>query len=127
MPLFCAFSVVPCFSQLQLSHGSNSPEKSNAPDSLPDLSALRILVAYQKALLLQAPFQQAQDAFNKGVANYNAVQEEERKANKLPEGTTFQVDVNTQTVKIVLPAPKPPEQKPGEASAPAEKPAEVKK
>jgi len=113
--LFALLSVLLCF--------AGDKHKDEIPPDIPEVAKLRLVTAYQKALLAQVPFQQAQEAFNKAVAAYNEVSAATAKENNLPEGTTFQIDVNTQAVKIVPPPPKP-----AEPAKPTEtKPAEPKK
>lgn len=51
---------------------------------LSELSELRLVVSYQKAIMLKAPFDAAADAYSK-------LAESERKAAGLPEGTRFEV------------------------------------
>jgi hypothetical protein len=51
---------------------------------LSELSELRLVVSYQKAIMLKAPFDAAAEAYSK-------LAESERKAAGLPEGTRFEV------------------------------------
>lgn len=102
--LFTLLSGVLCFA------GSPAPKISEPGSAeLSELSKLRLLSAYQKALLTQVPFQQAKEALDKAVAAFNEAAAVAVKENKLPDGTTFQVDINAQDVKIVPPPPKPAE------------------
>lgn len=57
---------------------------SSSNPKLSEISELRLVVSYQKALMLKAPFDAAADAYSK-------LAESERKAAGLPEGTRFEV------------------------------------
>ena len=80
---------------------------SPAPKPLPESSKLRLVVAFQSALLAQDQTQIAQRNLNEAVARFNAAQEAEAKSNDLPAGTTFRVNPDTKDVTVV-PPPAPP-------------------
>jgi len=78
-----------------------------AQKPLPEVSNLRLVNSYQSAIILQAQFMQAQAALNQALVEYHAVEAAEAKANGLPEGTTFTVDLVTKKATAVLPKKEP--------------------
>lgn len=74
-----------------------------AEKPLPEVSNLRLVNTYQSAIIAQAQFMQAQTVLNQALLEYHATEAAEAKANGLPEGTTFSVDLVTKKATAVLP------------------------
>jgi hypothetical protein len=90
-------------------------QASPSPFTGSEISKLRLLSSYKTALLAQQNFNAAQQAAQHALAEWNAATEQAVKEEKLAKGTTFQVDVNTDSVTVVPPRP---EQAKKEAPAP---------
>lgn len=85
---------------------------------LPREPELELIAAFSRALLWQNAAQEAKKTLDDTNAKvkeyadeYNALVEKVRKAQKLPKGTTFQVDVSAGKVTVVPPAPEKPAEK----------------
>lgn len=74
-------------------------------------SRLLILNAYKSAVIAQDQMQQANVRFQQRLADLNRVQAERAKADGFPEGTTWQVNADTDELTLVA-APKKEEPKP---------------
>jgi len=86
-----------------------TPQAPQAPPTVSPATNDKLLASYAIALLAQQTSAQAQATLNSAVAAYQADVEQAKKTEKLPEGATFQVDVNTRKVTVVMPtAPTPP-------------------
>lgn len=72
---------------------------------LPEVSKLRLLVAYEKAMVKQKEAQEAQVALQNAIAAFNQTAEKEVAENKLAKGTTFRVNIDTGEVQVVPPPP----------------------
>src|SRR5882762_2214415 len=70
-----------------------------------EVSKLRLVAAYQKAVIESVKLQSAQKSASDAVNAFNAMCESETKTAGLPKGTNCQVNLDTQEVSAVLPAP----------------------
>lgn len=70
-------------------------------------SSSKLMIAYQKALLLQAQAAQAMAEVQAAIADYNKLVEGVNKAEGYPKGTTFVIDVKAGTVDPIAPPPDP--------------------
>ena len=86
-------------------------QEAPKPVVLPEDSKNHLLAAYEKFLL-------AQQSVNFAANEYREAAAEEIKKNHLPEGTTFNNDVNSNSVTVILP--------PAKESPKLDKPAEKK-
>ena len=101
--------------------------RAQATPEVPEVLRLRIVVSYQKALLAQMQEQQFHAVEKQTHDEFNAAMAAAAKELKLPEGTTFNVDVASGQVVPVLPGgARPSAAAPAPAPVPAQKP-EVKK
>jgi hypothetical protein len=89
-----------------------------ADKQLPESEQLKLRDSYKSAIILQqqvqslqGALQQAQGQLNKAVADYRALEAQEAKENGFEEGTTFTVDVSSNTVTAVKPEKKATEKK----------------
>lgn len=82
-----------------------------ADPKLPEVSELRILNSYEKALLARQQFDAAQKMMNDFTNNYLQTCATELKAGGFPEGTSCSPNVETGKVTTVAP-PKPPDKTP---------------
>jgi len=85
---------------------SVSKQTQSALPALPEAARLKVLVAYQHALLAQAQAAAAQTAFNTAREAAFATCAREARDAGAPEGTTCNVDVDAQTVTFVAPPAK---------------------
>ena len=74
-----------------------------APFTGSELTKLRLLSTYKTALLAQQNFNAVQQTTQKAINEWNAAIEQAVKDEKLPKGTTFQVDVSKDEVLMVTP------------------------
>lgn len=77
------------------------------PAQLPEVVKLRLLAAYQKAVIAHVQTQGMQTAEQTAVAEFNNLAETERKAASLPEGTRFDVKIDAGQVLVISPPPSP--------------------
>jgi hypothetical protein len=110
-------SIIGLLLVITLSFGQTPPPPTSTPFTGSEITKLKLLSAYKSALLAQ---QNAQAALQKVIGDWNAAQEAAAQAEKLPKGTTFQIDPNSDTVKVV-PPPAPASAKKEEKAPPAEK------
>lgn len=82
-----------------------------AKPQLPEVSKLRLVASYQHAVIAQVNAQAAQKTMNDAIAAYNALVQKEITDNKFPAGTSFQINVDSQEVLIILPSDKATEKK----------------
>ena len=68
-----------------------------------EISKLKLVNAYQKAIIAQVNFQNAQKQAQDAVASFNALCEAETKTAGLAQGTQCQVNMDTQEVTAVAP------------------------
>ena len=80
-----------------------------------ELGRMKLLAAYQRALLAQQNAAQAQTALQSAAQVYVEMQKEVAAQEGQPEGTQYEPDVNASTVKAQPPAPKTAEVKKPEA------------
>jgi hypothetical protein len=66
-----------------------------------------VVIASQALQIAKTGVDNAQSALNRTIADYYATQAAEAKANKLPEGTTFTVDLTKGEVTVVPPKETP--------------------
>jgi hypothetical protein len=121
----CLFSGV-LFMAATLLSQAPSPAPSPAP-TLSEITSLRLSDAYKEAILAQQTKNAADVAYNRAMADWNEVNAQARKDEKLPDGTVFTVDLTQargKQVTAVLPAP--PSAPPQPAPAPKEKEKEKK-
>jgi hypothetical protein len=91
---------------------------SDPPKSLPEVGELRVLSAYQKALIAQQDFKLAQQTMNEQVNLYNQICASELQKNGFPEGTRCAPDVNAGKVATIAPPEPPKESKQPEPKPP---------
>ena len=85
---------------------------------LPETSNLKLVSAYQSAVISYQALQAAQQAvatnqaaYDRDVASFHTLEASEAKANGYPEGTTFTVDTNKRLATANVPAKKEAEKK----------------
>lgn len=76
-----------------------------------ETSRLKLVNAFQHAVIKQVNFNKAQAELTEAVGAYNRLQETEASANGYPKGTTFTVNVDTQELTVNVPAEKKEEKK----------------
>lgn len=74
-----------------------------------EVEKLRIINAYQSAVIAQVDSARANEAVQKAIGTYNAVLDETRKAHAWPEGTQIQMTPDRADVTVTIPPPKPAE------------------
>jgi hypothetical protein len=95
-------------------------QKAQGTPKLSEVSELRILTAFQKALIAQQDFKLAQQTMNEQVNYYNQICANELKTGGFSEGTRCAPDVNTGKVTTV-PPPVPPKESKKEEPKPPDK------
>lgn len=80
---------------------------ADAP-KLPEVSKLRLLAAYQKAVIAQKASQDAQAQLQAAINAFNVLAEKEIAENKLQKGSSFQVNVDSGEVTVIPPPPEKP-------------------
>jgi hypothetical protein len=91
---------------LLMSHAADDAAKVS------ELEKLKIINAYQAAVIAQVDAARANEAVQKAIGSYNAVLDETRKAHAWPDGTKIELNGERTDVTVVLPT------KPADAAPP---------
>jgi hypothetical protein len=109
--VFYTFIILLTSAILLLGQGTNVPPSHPGPvppkSQLSEVSRLRVLAAYQKAIIAQVGTQAAQQKMNEAVQEYQKAADEAVEENKLPKGTRLNVNVDTGEVTTIAPPPEP--------------------